>query len=188
MPLVELAGEQTRVIPGAWAQSALVWQTAPSPPQMFDWLQSLHWFGTFALPLQCTTRHSPLPWFPQTPPISFWQLGVPPRPPVGLHVCPLGQHTEVAGSGPQTKLPAGQADAVTAAALEAISIGAVQAVAAAALPPTIMRRREIWAWRPMCMLVPARCAERFAALSNQPAITGPPTGLNDAESELGFQP
>ena len=39
----------------------------------------------------------------------------------------------------------GQADAPTAAALEAISIGAVQAVAAAALPPTIRRRRDIWA-------------------------------------------
>src|SRR4029079_15672256 len=146
------------------------------------WLQPLHPRGTFALPLQCTTRHSPLPWFPQIPPISFVQLGVPPRPPVGLHGCPLGQHPEVAGSGPQTSLPAGQADAVTAAALEAISIGAVQAVAAAALPPTTSRRREIWAWRPMCTLVPTRCAERFATFSNQPAIIGPLKQLTDAGS------
>ena len=143
MPLVELAGEQTRVIPGAWAQSASLWQTAPSPPQMFESLQPLHWSGTFSLPLQCTARHTPLPAFPQIPPSSFRQLGVPPRPPAGSHGCPMGQHTPVAGSVPQMKVPAGQADAPTAAALEAISIGAVQAVAAAALPPTTRRRREI---------------------------------------------
>jgi hypothetical protein len=160
---------QTSPSPKHCAVSPVGQHSAPSPPQMFGAEQLLH-CPRFPLHLK-PALHMPTPWLPQLPPGSP-TAAHPALPLTTVQVVLGGQQMlcAIVAPGQNRGFVASHAEAPTAAALEAISIGAVHAVATAAEPPAMTRRRETCPARETCAS-PARCAVRLAKPSNQPVIS-----------------